>query len=200
MFTGIVESLGAVIAVETGTEDARLEISAPFAGELAFGESVAVNGVCLTVTTSSADGFVADVMPGTLRRTTLGSLRIGQRVNLERAVTPVSRLGGHVVQGHVDGVGSIVSRNPGPRWDDVRIAVPAELSRYVAAKGSIAVDGVSLTVVDVADDVFSVGLIPTTLQETTLGERQPGEQVNIETDVMAKYVERLLDARVGQAP
>ena len=199
MFTGIVESVGDVVAVEATGDDARIEISAPFAAELVFGESVAVNGVCLTVTTNRDGRFIADVMPETLRCTTLGTLRSGQRVNLERAVTPVSRLGGHVVQGHVDGVGTLVNRDPGPRWDEVRIALPAELSRYVAAKGSIAVDGVSLTVVDVVDDEFSVGLIPTTLQETTLGERRPGDQVNIETDVMAKYVERLLDARVGQA-
>ncbi|MFL6240683.1 MAG: riboflavin synthase [Actinomycetes bacterium] len=199
MFTGIVESLGEVVAVDRRGEDGHVSVRADFVADLAFGESVAINGVCLTVTAASDGAFTADVMPETLRRSTLGALRPGDHVNLERAVTPATRLGGHFVQGHVDGVGTVMSRAPGPRWDDVRIAVPCELARYVAAKGSIAVDGVSLTVVDVADEAFSVGLIPTTLQATTLGERQPGDPVNIETDVMAKYVERLLDARVGQA-
>jgi riboflavin synthase len=198
MFTGIVENLGEILAVDMRGGDARLEIAAPFAPELTHGESVSVDGVCLTVAETTAEAFGADVMPETLRRSTLGMFGPGRRVNLERAVTPVTRLGGHVVQGHVDGVGTIVSRDPGARWDDVRIALPSELSRYVAVKGSIAVDGVSLTVVDVAGDTFSVGLIPTTLQATTLGHRQPGDPVNLETDVVAKYVERLLDSRVGQ--
>ena len=155
--------------------------------------------MCLTVAERDDVTFIADVMPETLHRSTLGSLQPGQRVNLERALMATSRLGGHVVQGHVDGVGVILSRDPGPRWDDVRIGLPTELARYVAAKGSIAVDGVSLTVVDVDDDSFSVGLIPTTLHATTLGERDPGDPVNLEADVVAKYVERLLDARAGQA-
>jgi riboflavin synthase len=135
-------------------------------------------------------------MPETLRRSTLGALQAGRHVNLERAVTPTTRLGGHVVQGHVDGVGTITRRAPGPRWDEVQIAMPHELARYVAVKGSIAVDGVSLTIVEVDDEAFSVSLIPTTLQGTTLGERRVGDNVNLETDVMAKYAERLLDARV----
>jgi riboflavin synthase len=198
MFTGIVEALGEVVAIEDRGDDARVCIRAGFAPELTLGESVSVDGVCLTVSNTADGEFVADVMPETLRRSTLGTLRSGQRVNLERAVTPVSRLGGHVVQGHVDGVGTIVSRNPGPRWDEVTIGLPGELSRYVAAKGSVAVDGVSLTVVDVTDVEFSVGLIPTTLASTTLGDRRAGDHVNIETDVMAKYVERLLDARAEQ--
>lgn len=198
MFTGIVEALGEVAALDRHGEDASLGISARFAEDLTHGESVAVNGVCLTVSDTGGGAFSADVMPETLRRSTLGDLRPGQRVNLERAVTPASRLGGHVMQGHVDGVATVLSRDPGPRWDEVWFALPADLARYVAAKGSIAVDGVSLTVVDVGDDTFSVGLIPTTLQSTTLGERILGDTVNIETDVMAKYVERLLDARLEQ--
>jgi riboflavin synthase len=198
MFTGIVESLGEVVEIESRGDDACLRIRADMVGDLALGESVAVDGVCLTVAGTDDGHFTADVMPETLRRSTLGALQAGQRVNLERAVTPASRLGGHVVQGHVDGVGAIISRDPGPRWDDVRIGLPVDLARYVVAKGSIAVDGVSLTVVDVTDDSFSVGLIPTTLQATTLGERHAGDRVNLETDVVAKYVERLLDARVEQ--
>ena len=198
MFTGIVEALGEVVAVNQRDGDASVRIRAAWAHELSLGESVAVDGVCLTVSNAENGGFTADVMPETLRRSTLGGLQPGQRVNLERAVTPATRLGGHVVQGHIDGVGTVRSRAPGPRWDDVRIGLPADLARYVAAKGSIAVDGVSLTVVGVADDEFSVGLIPMTLQSTTLGERGVGDRVNIETDVMAKYVERLLDARLEQ--
>ena len=198
MFTGIVESLGQVVAIERGGEDALVRIATSFAADLSDGESVAVDGVCLTVASVDAGGFSADVMPETLRRSTLGALQAGCNVNLERAVTPTTRLGGHVVQGHVDGVGTITSRQPVPRWDEVHIAMPHELARYVAVKGSIAVDGVSLTVVEVGDESFSVSLIPTTLQSTTLGERRVGDNVNLETDVMAKYAERLLDARVEQ--
>jgi riboflavin synthase len=198
MFTGIVESLGKIVAIEHRGDDACVRIATPFAADLSLGESVAVDGVCLTVATTDAESFSADVMPETLRRSTLGTFRPGRNVNLERAVTPTTRLGGHVVQGHVDGVGTIAHRAPGPRWDDVQIAIPTELARYVAVKGSIAVDGVSLTVAGVGADSFSVGLIPTTLRATTLGERQVGDEVNLETDVLAKYAERLLDARVEQ--
>jgi riboflavin synthase len=199
MFTGIVESLGQVVAIEQRGDDACVRIATEFASELAHGESVAVDGVCLTVASFDTDAFSADVMPETLRRSTLGALQPGRKVNLERAVTPTTRLGGHLVQGHVDGVGTITHRAPGARWDEVHIAIPDELARYVAVKGSIAVDGVSLTVVEVGDESFSVGLIPTTLQCTTLGERRVGDKVNVETDVMAKYAERLLDARVSQS-
>jgi riboflavin synthase len=198
VFTGIVEALGTLVAVDALGHDASIRIASGFAADLAHGESVAVNGVCLTVADRDGDAFTADVMPETLRRSNLGALRAGDRVNLERAVTPTTRLGGHVVQGHVDGVGTVRSRDPGPRWDDVRIAVSPDLARYLAPKGSVTVDGVSLTVVDVTDDDFSVGLIPTTLRATTLGERRVGDSVNIETDVLAKYVERLLDVRVGE--
>ena len=168
---------------------------------VALGDSIAVNGVCLTVTDVQADGvWSTDVIGETLRRSSLGSAGAGDRVNLERAVTPRTRLGGHLVQGHVDGVGSIVARIPGEHWEVVRIALPPELARYVVEKGSIAVDGVSLTVsaVSPADDPapwFEVSLIPTTLRETTLGARATGEPVNLEADVIAKYVERLLGGR-----
>jgi riboflavin synthase len=198
MFTGIVHEIGEVVAVEPAEGDARLCVRTPsIARDAQFGESIAVNGVCLTVVTSDGVTFTADVMPETLNRSTLGKLSGGQRVNLERALTPVSRLGGHIVQGHVDGLGTIIAREPGPRWDVVRIRVPHDIARYVVAKGSIAVEGVSLTVVDVDDDSFAVSLIPTTLAETTLGERQLGDAVNLEVDVLAKYVERLLESRTG---
>jgi riboflavin synthase len=167
-----------------------------------LGDSVAVNGCCLTVAARDAETFTADVMRETLDKTSLGGLRPGARVNLERAVTPTGRLGGHLVQGHVDGTGSVVRREPSEHWELVEIAMPAELGRYVVAKGSIAVDGVSLTVVDVGADRFSVSLIPETLARTTLGSKQPGEPVNLEVDVLAKYVERLLthsDTRLEEA-
>ncbi|MDX6285455.1 MAG: riboflavin synthase [Frankiales bacterium] len=196
MFTGIVEEIGEIAAIDRADDDARLCVRAPtIARELRFGESVAVNGVCLTVVSSDDTTFTADVMPETLQRSTLAHLRVGERVNMERAVTPAGRLGGHLVQGHVDGVGTISSREPGPRWDVVRIAIAADLARYVVVKGSIAVEGVSLTVAAVDDDGFTVSLIPTTLAETTLGERRPGDKVNLEVDVIAKYVERLLAER-----
>jgi riboflavin synthase len=196
VFTGIVEEIGEIAAIDRADDDARLCVRAPtIARELRFGESVAVNGVCLTVVSSDDTTFTADVMPETLQRSTLAHLRVGERVNMERAVTPAGRLGGHLVQGHVDGVGTISSREPGPRWDVVRIAIAADLARYVVVKGSIAVEGVSLTVAAVDDDGFTVSLIPTTLAETTLGERRPGDKVNLEVDVIAKYVERLLAER-----
>jgi riboflavin synthase len=199
MFTGIVEELGTVSALHLGDDDGTVTVTAPrtVAGAR-HGDSIAVNGVCLTVALLEGDAFVADVMPETLRRTSLRRLAVGDRVNVEAALTPQSRLGGHVVQGHVDGVGTVESREPGPRWDTIRIGLPDSLARYVAAKGSVAVDGVSLTVVDVDNAAFTVGLIPTTLAETTLGERRPGDEVNLEVDVLAKYVERLLTAPTRQ--
>jgi riboflavin synthase len=212
VFTGIVEEVGTLVVREDGADSAVLRIRARRALEgVALGDSIAVNGVCLTVTgvepgSGHADGGVwsTDVMAETLRRSSLGELDAGDPVNLERAVTPTTRLGGHIVQGHVDGVGTVVSRTPGDDWEVVRIAVPAELSRYVVEKGSITVDGVSLTVSALGGDGptdtdqdpwFEVSLIPTTLRETTLGERAPGDPVNLEVDVIAKYVERLLGAR-----
>jgi riboflavin synthase len=157
------------------------------------GDSIAVSGVCLTVTELPGDGtFVADVMPETLRRTALGDVAPGSSVNLERALAVGGRYGGHVVQGHVDGVGTIVGRTPGPRWDDVEIELDPALARYVAEKGSITVSGVSLTVTHVSEERFGVSLIPTTLEATTLGKLAAGARVNLEVDVLAKYTERLL--------
>jgi len=204
VFTGIVEELGTLVAREDGADSAVLRIRARTALEgVALGDSIAVNGVCLTVTGVEPDSegagvWSTDVMAETLRRSSLGRLGDGDPVNLERAVTATTRLGGHIVQGHVDGVGTVVSRTPGGDWEVVRIAVPVELARYVVEKGSITVDGVSLTVSALADDPepwFEVSLIPTTLRDTTLGERAPGDTVNLEVDVIAKYVERLLGAR-----
>jgi riboflavin synthase len=204
VFTGIVEEVGTLVVREDGADSAVLRIRARKAlQDVALGDSIAVNGVCLTVTgvepdTAGGGVWSTDVMAETLRRSSLGAVGTGDPVNLERAVTPSTRLGGHIVQGHVDGVGTVVSRTPGDDWEIVRIAVPAALARYVVEKGSITVDGVSLTVSALADDVepwFEVSLIPTTLRETTLGGRAPGDQVNLEVDVIAKYVERLLGAR-----
>jgi riboflavin synthase len=203
MFTGIIEEIGTIEGLERGGgtptasgdgPDARLTVRGPMvASDARLGDSIAVSGVCLTVTDLPGDGtFSVDVMPESLRRTALGDLAVGSPVNLERAVRADSRLGGHIVQGHVDGVGMIVQRTPGPRWDDVEIDLAPELARYVAEKGSITVSGVSLTVTHVRDDGFGVSLIPTTLKATTLGGLAPGAGVNIEVDVLAKYVERLL--------
>ncbi|HEX6468016.1 MAG TPA: riboflavin synthase [Streptosporangiaceae bacterium] len=196
MFTGIVEELGEVIDVEPDGDAARLTVRGPrVAADAVHGASIAVNGVCLTVTDVKDDSFTADVVQETLRRSSLGALRPGSPVNLERPVRLADRLGGHLVQGHVDGVGAIVAREPGERWDVVTISLPAELSRYVVEKGSITVDGVSLTVVEAAARHFTVALIPTTLELTVLGRKEPGDPVNLEVDVVAKYVERLLAAR-----
>ncbi|WP_350274173.1 riboflavin synthase [Kribbella sp. HUAS MG21] len=196
MFTGIIEELGTVESLDLLDGDAaRLTIRGPKVTEDAgHGDSIAVNGCCLTVTDHGGATFTADVMRETLRRTSLGGLEKGSPVNLERAVTAHERLGGHIVQGHVDGTGTIASRNPGEHWEDVRVATSPEILRYVAEKGSIAIDGVSLTVVDVDDatGTFGVSLIPTTLELTVLGRNQVGDTVNLEVDVIAKYVDRLL--------
>jgi riboflavin synthase len=198
MFTGIVEEMGEVVAVDHDPESARLTVRAPgVTADAVPGASIAVNGVCLTVV-DLADGiFTADVMRETLRRSSLAALSVGSPVNLERAVRASDRLGGHIVQGHVDGMGTVVDRRVGDRWESVRISLPDELSQYVVEKGSIAIDGVSLTVSAVADGWFEVSLIPTTLALTTLGRRPVGEQVNVEVDVIAKYVERLMSRRVN---
>ncbi len=193
MFTGIVEELGEVVEVVDLGDAARLTVRGPLVtSDARRGDSVAVNGVCLTVVETAAGVFTADVMRETLARTSLGALDVGSPVNLERPVTLATRLGGHLVQGHVDGTGVLLERTPGNHWEIVRIELPPELARYVVPKGSIAVDGVSLTVVEVGPDWFTVSLIPTTLDLTTLGSRQPGEAVNLEVDVVAKYVERML--------
>ncbi|TWD75017.1 riboflavin synthase alpha chain [Kribbella amoyensis] len=198
MFTGIVEELGTVESLELLEQDAaRLTIRGPKVTEDAgHGDSIAVNGCCLTVIETGAGTFTADVMRETLQRTSLGGVGKGSPVNLERAVAAHARLGGHIVQGHVDGVGTIAAREPAEHWEVVRIAAPAEILRYVAEKGSIAVDGVSLTVTDVDDatGTFGISLIPTTLELTVLGRNSVGDTVNLEVDVIAKYVERLLTA------
>jgi riboflavin synthase len=196
MFTGIVAELGEVAAIEHVGDSARLTIRGSTEG-MSPGESVAVNGVCLTLTGISDHTFTADVMGETLARSGLGELVPGAPVNLEQSVRLADRLGGHLVQGHVDATATIISRTPAARWDQVRIGLPAKISRYVAEKGSIAVDGVSLTVSALsppgaADGWFEVCLIPETLKRTTLGAKEPGETVNLEVDMMAKYVERLL--------
>ncbi len=206
MFTGIVEELGKVTELGRSADSARLTIHGPLvAGSAAPGSSIAVSGVCLTVTETGAGEFTADVIGETLARSSLGSLGPGSPVNLERPVPAGGRLDGHIVQGHVDGTGVVVSRRPGERWDVVRISLPAALSRYVAEKGSVAVDGVSLTVSSVSEPAappdepgwFEVSLIPETLARTTLGTRAVGDVVNVEVDVIAKYVERLLAAGGG---
>ena len=201
MFTGIVEEVGTLVVREDQSDAAVLQIRADRVLEgVALGDSIAVNGVCLTVTRVDGDVWSTDVMAETLSRSSLGSVTAGAPVNLERAVTPHTRLGGHMMQGHVDGIGVVVGRVPGEHWEVVRMALPADLARYVVEKGSIAVDGVSLTVsavspADIPEPWFEVSLIPTTLRETTLGSRAPGEPVNLEVDVIAKYVERLLGTR-----
>jgi riboflavin synthase len=193
MFTGIVEDLGEVAAVEHLGDFARIHVRSATVTEGARpGDSIAVNGVCLTVTTLFAQGFTADVTGETLARSSLAGIAPGTRVNLERSVRMADRLGGHLVQGHVDGTGAVISRDPQERWEVVRVSLPDSLARYVVHKGSIAIDGVSLTVSALDATWFEVSLIPETLKRTTLGFRQPGELVNLEVDVMAKYVEKLL--------
>ncbi|MFJ9040789.1 riboflavin synthase [Streptomyces sp. NPDC102406] len=193
MFTGIVEELGEITAVETLDDACRFRVRGPVVTEGAkHGDSIAVNGVCLTVVEHDADSFTADVMAETLKRSSLGALTTGSRVNLERPMIADGRFGGHIVQGHVDGTGTIIERLPSAHWEIVKISLPAELARYVVEKGSITVDGVSLTVVEAGADYFTLSLIPTTLDLTTLGIKQPGDPVNLEVDVLAKYVERML--------
>jgi len=193
MFTGIVEELGQVADLRQHGDSAVLTVRGPKVSEDAVhGVSIAVNGVCLTVAEHDQDVLRFDVMAETLHRSSLGALAVGHPVNLERAMAASDRLGGHIVQGHVDGTAALVSRIPGERWEVVRVGLPADLARYVVEKGSITVDGVSLTVSAVGADFFEVSLIPTTLALTTLGTKQPGDLVNLEVDVIAKYVERLL--------
>ncbi|MCX4510305.1 riboflavin synthase [Streptomyces sp. NBC_01619] len=195
MFTGIVEELGEVTAVEDLGDSSRFRLRGPVVTEDAkHGDSIAVNGVCLTVVETGDGEFTADVMAETLKRSSLGALAVGSRVNLERPMVADGRFGGHIVQGHVDGTGTVVERTPSEHWELVKVSLPAELGRYVVEKGSITVDGVSLTVVDAGADHFTISLIPTTLALTTLGIKQPGDPVNLEVDVIAKYVERLLGA------
>jgi riboflavin synthase len=193
VFTGIVEELGEITAVENLGDSSRFRLRGPLVTEDAkHGDSIAVNGVCLTVVEVADGEFTADVMAETLNRSSLGALAVGSRVNLERPMALGGRLGGHLVQGHVDGTGTLVDREPSEHWEIVKVALPDGLARYVVEKGSITVDGVSLTVVEAGDDYFTISLIPTTLALTTLGIKQAGDPVNLEVDVLAKYVERLL--------
>lgn len=218
MFTGIVEELGRIVRLETVENCARLTIEAPtVTQDASLGDSISVNGCCLTVAAMHGSAFTADLMAETLTRTTLGSQAPGDPVNLERALRATDRLGGHIVQGHVDATAEVLGRQHGEHWDLLRVGLPREIAHYVAVKGSVGLDGVSLTVIDVDDvnearhdaapDVsptpgagasLSVGLIPETLRRTTLGTRRPGERVNLEVDVMAKYAERLLGARLSE--
>jgi riboflavin synthase len=193
MFTGLVEELGTVTAVEEQGDAIRLTVEAPVVlADASHGDSIAVDGVCLTVAGMAADAFTADVMRQTLTHTALSRLAVGTKVNLERALAVGARLGGHIMQGHVDGIATLLSRTTSEHWDVLRFSLPADLARYVVDKGSIAVSGTSLTVADLGEDWFEVSLIPTTLEETILGELAAGDPVNLEVDVLAKYVEKLL--------
>ncbi|GAC68779.1 riboflavin synthase [Gordonia soli] len=207
MFTGIVEELGTIVAREELSDAARITVRGPLVtSDASFGDSISVNGVCLTVVEQSPDAFTVDVMAETLDRSSLARLGTGSRVNLERAMAAGGRFGGHIVQGHVDGVGEVVSVSPSEHWTVVRIAVPDAISRYIVEKGSITVDGVSLTVSALSDGApgeqtwFEISLIPTTLDETTLGSVSIGDPVNLEADVIAKYVERLHPATAAVQP
>lgn len=207
MFTGLVESIGTVTAIEQQGDAVRLTVrDAVVTSDAGHGDSIAVNGCCLTVVDPTTDTFTADVMAESLARTSLGALDVGSTVNLERAMAAGDRLGGHLVQGHVDGTGQLLDRTPSepgtePAWEVLRFSLPDSLARYLVEKGSITVQGVSLTVVEVTDGSepdtswFSVSLIPTTLADTTLGDLRPGDLVNLEVDVLAKYVERMLAHR-----
>ena len=196
MFTGIIEELGTVDSVEVLEDSIRLGIKGSLVREdLAQGESVSVNGVCLTAAEVTPEGFIADVMLETLNRSSLSGIAEGERVNLERAMSGAGRFGGHVVQGHVDGVAEIISREPSANWEVVKVRIPSELSKYVVHKGSITFDGVSLTVNDISGDVVSLSLIPETLRLTTLGTKQVGSKLNVEADILAKHIEKLIEAR-----
>jgi len=200
VFTGIVEELGEVVGVELAGDSARLMVRGPAVTvDASDGDSIAINGVCLTVTQARDGVFSADVMGETLSRSSLGALTPGTTVNLERPLRPDGRLGGHIVQGHVDGTGTVLARRPAANWEVVRISIPPSLARYVVEKGSVAVDGISLTVSALGETAgehwFEVSLIPATLERTTLGSKQPGAVVNIEVDMIAKYVERLIAGR-----
>jgi len=196
MFTGIIEELGTVASVEVLPDSIRLAIKGDLVRrDLSQGESISVNGVCLTAAEITSDGFIADVMLETLNRSSLSGVSQGESVNLERAMSGDGRFGGHVVQGHVDGVAEIISREPSANWEVVKVKIPAELSKYVVNKGSITFDGVSLTVNDISDNTVSLSLIPETLRLTTLGTKQVGDKLNVEADILAKHIEKLIEAR-----
>jgi riboflavin synthase len=200
MFTGIVEGTGTVVALAAAADGsgARLRLAAPaLAADLGVGDSIAVNGCCVTVAVAGAEGFAADLVAETLRRTALGGLRPGDRVNLERPLPASGRLGGHLVQGHVDGVARVLERRRVGEGEEVRVEPPEDLERYLVEKGSVALDGVSLTVAAVGPGWFTVALVPHTLAVTTLGDRRPGDPLQLEVDILAKYVERLLGAWRG---
>jgi len=196
MFTGIVEELGTVASIEKFDDAIKLEVSGELiSSDLSQGESISVNGVCLTAAKLTDNGFIADVMLETLNRSSLSGIEVGDRVNLERAMSGAGRFGGHVVQGHVDGVAEIISREPSDNWEVVKVRIPKELAKYVVHKGSITFDGVSLTVNEIVDDVVSLSLIPETLRLTTLGTKVVGDKLNVEADILAKHIEKLIEAR-----
>ena len=196
MFTGLVEELGKVASLEKLNDSVRLEVIGALVREdLKQGDSIAVNGVCLTAAELTESGFIADVMQETLNRSSLAGVKTGDELNLERAMSGNGRFGGHVVQGHVDGVAEIVSREPSANWEIVKVRIPKDLTKYIVMKGSITLDGISLTVNDIQDDIVSLSLIPETLRLTTLGKKQVGDSLNVEADILAKHIEKLLEAR-----
>jgi riboflavin synthase len=196
MFTGIIEELGTVTGITKQPDALRLTINSKMVlDDLKRGDSISCSGTCLTAIEIDENGFTADVMMETIKLTSLSEVQVGDPINLERAMNAKTRYGGHVVQGHIDGVGEFVSREKSDNWDWVRIRIPRELLRYVVMKGSITFDGISLTVNEISDDVIGLSLIPETLQVTTLGSKKPGSKVNLEVDVMAKHIERLLEFR-----
>jgi riboflavin synthase len=196
MFTGIIEELGKVKAIQVLPDAIRLTIEGPLVvSDVNRGDSISVSGACLTAVEHDATSFTADVMQETLKLTSLDGIQVGDPVNLERAMTAATRFGGHVVLGHVDGVGEVISREPSENWEWVRVSVPKELMKYVVLKGSITLDGISLTVNELGEDWVGLSLIPETLSLTTMGSKKPGSKVNVEVDVMAKHIERLIEAR-----
>lgn len=196
MFTGIIEELGTIVAIEEQEDAKRITIQGPLVtSDVSRGDSIAVSGTCLTAVELEGDKFTADVMNETLRLTSLGGAKVGDHVNLERAMNATTRFGGHMVLGHVDGLGEIRSRELSENWEWVRVNVPADLMRYIVLKGSITVDGVSLTVNEIGEDFIGLSLIPETMRLTTLGTKQPGDKVNLEVDIMAKHIERLMEGR-----
>jgi riboflavin synthase len=196
MFTGIVEELGTISGVETLNDSIRMRVSGKLVrSDLSQGDSVSVSGTCLTAAELTEDGFIADVMLETLNRTSLSGITEGDKVNLERAMSGAGRFGGHVVQGHVDGVAEIISREPSANWEVVKVRIPSDLTKYVVHKGSITFDGVSLTVNEISGDVVSLSLIPETLRLTTLGQKGVGAKLNVEADILAKHIEKLIEAR-----
>lgn len=201
MFTGLVEEVGRVEELQPQGDAVRLSIAATTVlGDAQLGDSIAVNGVCLTVAELGEKAFTADVMQESLNRSALGQLQVGDGVNLERAVLPTTRLGGHIVQGHVDATATLLTRTPSEHWDVLRFSLPQQLGRYVVEKGSITVQGTSLTVAALGEDYFEVSLIPTTLRDTVFGSLEPGAVVNLEVDVVAKYVEKMLHPDVTAEP